>query len=74
MIEFIDWKIFIISLAIGLLFVYIVEPPMKTVYVFPTPENVDRIQYVDHTETCFDFMPQETQCSNEDTIENYSVQ
>jgi len=73
MIEFIDWRVFIISLAVGLLFVYLVEPPMKTIYVFPTPENVEKIQYKDHVDTCFDFKPIETDCNNAN-IENYVVQ
>ena len=73
MIEFIDWRIFIISLAIGLLFTYLIKPNMKTIYVFPTPENVDKIQYVDHVDNCFDFKPVETKC-DEDTTENYMVQ
>ena len=72
MIEFIDWRVFIVSLAIGLLFVYVVEPPMKTIYVFPTPENVDKVQYVDHVDNCFDFKPVETSCENK--TENYIVQ
>jgi hypothetical protein len=71
--EFIDWRVFIVSLAIGLLFVYIVKPNMKTIYVFPNPENIDKIQYVDHANTCFDFTKQEVSC-NDNNIENYIVQ
>jgi len=72
MTEFIDWRLFIFSLALGLLFIYVVKPPMKTIYVFPTPENVDKVQYVDHVDNCFDFKPVETTC--EKTTENYVVQ
>ena len=73
--EFIDWRTFLVSLAIGLLFIYIIEPPMKTVYVFPTPENTDKVQYVDHANTFFDFTPKETQCpADESMVENYTVQ
>lgn len=74
MIEFIDWKYFIFSLALGLLYIYIVEPPMKSIYVFPTPDNVDKIQYVDHTDTCFDFQAHEVACGDDVEIENYTVQ
>lgn len=73
MIEFIEWRVFIASLAIGLLFVYIVKPNMKTIYVFPNPENIDKIQYVDHTNTCFNFDKQEVSC-NDNNSENYIVQ
>lgn len=74
MVEFIDWRVFIVSLAVGLFFVYMVEPNMKTIYVFPTPENIHKIQYVDHSSTCFDFDKQEVPCSTNENIENYVVQ
>lgn len=70
--EFIDWRLFLISLAIGLLFIYVIKTPMKDIYVFPTPENVDKIQYVDHVDNCFEFNPVETAC--EDKTENYTIQ
>jgi len=58
----IDWRIFIISLAVGLFFVYMVEPDYKPVYVFPTPDNVGQVQYVDKADTCFDFSVKEVPC------------
>lgn len=75
MIEFIDWKTFLVSLALGLLFIYVIEPPMKTIYVYPTPENIHELQYVDHTNNCFDFEKKEVTCPNDESkIENYIVQ
>lgn len=75
MIEFIDWRVFIISLAFGLLYIYIIEPPFKQIYVFPTPDNIGKIQYVDDSDNCFNFKSSEVACpQNEDHIENYLVQ
>ena len=37
--KFISFKIFIISLALGLLFVYLSSPDPTIVYVYPTPDN-----------------------------------
>jgi hypothetical protein len=72
---FIRWPVFFISLAVGLFFVYMVQPKFKEVLVFPTPENIDKIQYMDHSETCYEFQEKEVACPAEQkNIENYSVQ
>jgi hypothetical protein len=72
---FIRWPVFFISLAVGLFFVYMVQPKFKEVLVFPTPENIDKIQYMDHSETCYEFQEEEIACPAEkQNIENYSVQ
>lgn len=54
---------FIVSLAIGLLFVYLSVPPPTVIYVYPTPDNVDDIEYKDKSGSCFKFDAQEVSCS-----------
>ena len=39
--KFLHLPAFIISLSIGLFFTYITNPNKKTVFVYPTPENVN---------------------------------
>ena len=51
--KFIDFKIFLFSLAFGLFAVYMIAPDMRKIYVYPTPENIDVVQYKDKTDTCF---------------------
>jgi hypothetical protein len=66
---------FIISLAIGLFLVYISNPNKNTIYVYPTPDNVNKLLYRDKTKTCFQFKPELIKCpSNNDLIDNYKVQ
>ncbi len=66
---------FIISLAVGLFMIYIWGPDMREVYVFPTPENADRIQYKDAADNCFTFKSSEVKCpSDENKISNIPVQ
>ena len=53
--KFISLKVFLISLAIGLLFVYLSNPEPTIIYVYPTPDNVDKITYKDKASNCFKF-------------------
>lgn len=72
--RFIDLKFFLISLSLGLFLNYINDPNKKTVFVYPTPDNIGDIQFKDHTDKCFSFKAQEVQCpKNEKEIENYQV-
>ena len=45
--------VFIISLAIGLFFVYTTAPPKNVIVVYPTPHNYNRYQYRDRAGNCF---------------------
>jgi hypothetical protein len=60
--NFIDARFFVLSLIVGLFAVYISMPDLRTVYVYPTPENVSLLQYKDKTGTCFSFSQEEVTC------------
>ena len=62
--KFIDFKIFLISLAVGIFFVYIYQPSPTIIYVYPTPDNIDKIQYKDTLGNCFEFNSNEVSCPN----------
>jgi len=62
--DYISLPVFLISLAIGLFYVYIMGPEMKKIYVYPTPENVGKIQYIDKANNCFQFESKKVECSN----------
>lgn len=73
--KFIHFPTFIISLAIGVFMVYMIQPPMKEIYVFPNPENIDKVDYIDNTETCFGFKEEEIKCPNDmENVQKYWVQ
>ncbi len=67
--------IFLVSLSIGLFLTYITNPPTRTIFVFPTPDNVDDLIFKDNSDNCFTFKADEVDCpENSDEIENYAVQ
>jgi len=54
--------VFLIALAIGLLFVYLNEPEGNIIYVYPTPNNVADLEYKDVAENCFAFKANKIEC------------
>jgi hypothetical protein len=62
LVKFINIPVFLISLAIGIFVVYTTLGDSRKIYVYPTPENVDLIQYRDKTGTCFGFEQKEVEC------------
>jgi len=60
--KYISLPVFLVSFAIGLLFIYIIGPETKTIYMFPNPQTYMNIQYKDDTDQCFEFKPTETKC------------
>ena len=73
--NYISFPHFLISLAIGLLVVYVSQPRATIIYVYPTPENISKIQYKDKAENCYDFSYSEVNCpSNPNEIVKIPVQ
>lgn len=62
--KFINVPIFIASLIIGLIAVYIYVPEMRRIYVYPTPDNIEILQYKDKTDSCFEYKQTEVSCGS----------
>lgn len=65
--KYVNIPVFIISLAIGIFAVYITMPDTRKIYVFPTPENVNLLQYRDKTNTCFSIKENQVKCPTNDS-------
>jgi hypothetical protein len=63
--NYISVPVFIISLAIGLFFVYVLGPETKVVYIYPSPENVDKILFKDKADNCFSLKQEEIECPSD---------
>ena len=60
--KYINFPVFIFSLAAGLFFVFVFDDQKKIIHVYPKPDNIDVIQYKDSTGTCFDVVQQKAKC------------
>ena len=60
--KFIIFPIFLISLAVGLLFVYLSSPKPTVINVYPTPDNLQKFEYVDKAQNCFSFDYEKVKC------------
>ena len=73
--KYISFPIFFVSLAIGLFFIYVLGPETKIVYIYPSPENVDKMLFKDKADNCFTFNQVELECpSDPSKISNIPIQ
>ena len=73
--KFINIPLFIASLAIGLFVVYISMPSTQIIYVYPNPDNEDKISYKDKADNCFHFKSKLVDCPTDvSKIRSYSIQ
>lgn len=61
MLSIIHLPALLAGIAIGTLALWI-RPDDRVVYVYPTPENIDKIQYKDATGGCFEYSQSATKC------------
>ena len=61
-LDYISIPIFVISFILGFVFIYIVGPATKTIFVYPSPENVNKILFKDNANNCFYYDEQEVTC------------
>ena len=60
--KFVSIYILFISFVLGLFLTYIIGPEKETIYVYPTPENINNFVWQDKSNNCFTFDFEETNC------------
>jgi hypothetical protein len=61
--QYLNIPIFILSFCIGIFAVYICgNSEKRMITVFPTPDNIEQIQYKDNADTCFKFKQTQVNC------------
>lgn len=72
--KIINLKVFLISLFLGLLFIYLSDDKKK-IKVFPTPSNINEIEYKDKANNCFEYVMESVECpSNTKEINHVPIQ
>ena len=61
-LKYINVPVFVISFAFGMFAVYVTMPDTKKIMVYPSPDNIDSIQYKDKAENCFQFKQTSISC------------
>jgi len=65
-----NWKLFLLSFLFGLIFIYFNDDKTK-ISVYPTPSNVDKVEYKDKAENCFEYTMEETKCPSKKSDINH---
>jgi hypothetical protein len=74
-LKYINIPVFIISFAFGMFAVYVTMPDTKKIIVYPSPDNIDVIQYKDKAENCFQFKQTSISCpSDKNSISKIPMQ
>jgi hypothetical protein len=68
LLNYISIPVFFISFAIGVFFIYVLGPEMKTIYIYPSPENVDKVLFKDKADNCFRFEEEIVECPKDESM------
>lgn len=66
LIQLINWPVLFASFLIGLIFVNLTSEPNEKIFVYPTPDNIGKIQYADKAGTCYVYKSEEINCPKKD--------
>ena len=54
--------VFILSLCVGVFFVYLTIPNPDVILVYPNPDNTEKLLFKDDAGVCHKFIPREVKC------------
>lgn len=65
--KYINLPVFFLSFFVGMIGVWYSDPFKRKVYIYPSPDNVDILQYKDKTGACFVYEEKQVKCPNNRT-------
>jgi hypothetical protein len=72
--KIINLRVFLLSLFLGLIFIYL-NDDRKKINVYPTPSNINKVEYKDRAENCYEYTMEQVKCpSNSSQINHVPVQ
>lgn len=66
--KYISLPVFLASFAFGILFIYLIDPEKKTVFVYPSPETVGKVLFKDRADNCFYFEEAPVDCPTDELL------
>lgn len=57
--------VFLLAFAVGILYVYLKQPPYTVIKTYPTPDNAGKIVYTDSANNCFIYTYEKTECTKD---------
>ena len=73
--KYISFKYFIASFLVGILFLYLIGPDTKKIYIYPNPNTINKAIFQDKTSQCFLYKEENVVCpSNKKDISTIPVQ
>jgi len=72
--KLINVPLFLISLSIGLFVTYLTRK-QTVIYVYPNPDNENKVLFQDRAENCYKFTPKKVDCpADPNKIRDYRIQ
>ena len=62
--KYISLSLFIISFSLGVLHAYLNAPKKKIIFIYPTRDNINKLQYKDKADICFNISSNKTKCKD----------
>ena len=68
--KYINISVFLITFLLGLLYIYYIDYNRRVI-VYPSRYNIDKIEYKDEAENCFEYKVKDVKCpTDKSKIEN----
>ena len=74
--KYINFTVFLVSFSVGILLIYLHSPKKQVIYIYPQLDNINKLQYKDKSDTCFNISAQEEKCGGlgQSLFKDYKIQ